>query len=313
MDETPHGTKVAFVGLGRLGGPLAANLVTAGFSVTGYDPDPAATGRLAGSRVAVAGTAAEAIRGAAAVLTCVRSRADLDAIFTPEHLTADAESGGSAKTVLDLSTISTADSAACAARLAREGVPYLRVAVSGSAQAAAGGQVSFFCSGPKDAYELHTPLLEAMGRSHVWVGGEDEARAVKIAVNVLVGIGMAALVEAVNLAESLGIDRREFLDVVAGTPLGSPFFAAKTPALIARDFAPAASLALITKDLDLALEAARQVGAQLPVTQRTQELYRQCHQRGWSERDFACIDDLYTSTVGHPAGGSAEEEQPCPQ
>jgi 3-hydroxyisobutyrate dehydrogenase len=308
MKETPHGKKVAFVGLGRLGGPLAANLAAAGFSVSGYDPDTAATGRLAGSRVAVAGTAAEAIRGASAVLTCVRGRADLDAIFTPEHLAAEAGSAGSPRTVLDLSTISTADSAACAARLGREGVSYLRVAVSGSAQAAAGRQVSFFCSGPKEAYERHAPLLEAMGRSHVWVGDEDEARAVKIAVNVLVGIGMAALVEAVTLAESLGIGRQQFLDVVAGTPLGSPFYAAKTPALIARDYAPAASLALITKDLDLALDAARQAGAHLPVTQRTQELYRLCDQRGWSERDFACIDDLYTSAAGQPAGGSDDEE-----
>jgi 3-hydroxyisobutyrate dehydrogenase len=305
MDETHHGTKVAFVGLGRLGGPLATNLAAAGFPVTGYDPDPAATGRLAGSRIAVAGTAAEAIRGAEAVLTCVRSRADLDAILAPEHLAAGA---GSAQTVLDLSTISTADSAACAAHLGRQGVAYLRVAVSGSAQAAAARQVSFFCSGPKEAYEHHTPLLEAMGRSHVWVGGRDEARAVKIAVNVLVGIGMASLVEAVTLAESLGIGRQQFLDVVAGTPLGSPFFAAKTPALVARDYTPAASLALMTKDLDLALDAAQQVGAELPVTERALQLYRLCDRRGWAERDFACIDDLYTSTAGRPAGGSTDEE-----
>jgi 3-hydroxyisobutyrate dehydrogenase len=305
MDETPRGTTIAFVGLGRLGGPLAANLAAAGFPVSGYDPDTAATGRLAGSRIAVAGSAAEAIGGAEAVLTCVRSRADLDAIFTAEHFAAGA---GRARTVLDLSTISTADSAACATRLGREGVRYLRVAVSGSAQAAAAKQVSFFCSGPKEAYDQHAPLLEAMGRSHVWVGGQDEARAVKIAVNVLVGIGMASLVEAVNLAESLGIERQQFLDVVAGTPLGSPFFEAKTPALVARDYTPAASLALITKDLDLALDAARQVGGELPVAERALQLYRLCDQRGWAERDFACIDDLYSPVVGRSAGEGSEEE-----
>jgi 3-hydroxyisobutyrate dehydrogenase len=241
--------------------------------------------------------------------------ADLDAIFAPEHLAAcaagEAGSGSTAGTrtaVLDLSTISTADSAACAARLGRQGLPYLRVAVSGSAQAAAARQVSFFCSGPKEAYEHHTPLLEAMGRSHVWVGGQEEARAVKIAVNVLVGIGMASLVEAVTLAESLGIGRQQFLDVVAGTPLGSPFFAAKTPALIAQDYRPAASLALMTKDLDLALDAAQQAGAELPVTERALQQYRLCDQRGWAERDFACIDDLYTSPAGRPAGASTDEE-----
>lgn len=305
MDETPRGTKVAFMGLGRLGGPLATNLAAAGFPVTGYDPDPAATERLTGSRIDVVDTAAEAIRGAEAVLTCVRSRADLDAILAAEHLAADA---GSGQTVLDFSTISTTDSAACAERLSREGVRYLRVAVSGSAQAAATRQVSFFCSGPKEAYEQYTPLLEAMGRNHVWVGGQDEARAIKIAVNVLVGIGMASLVEAVTLAESLGISRQQFLDVVAGTPLGSPFFAAKTPALIAQDYRPAASLALMTKDLDLALDAAQQAGAELPVTERALQQYRLCDQRGWAERDFACIDDLYTSPSGRPAGGSTDEE-----
>jgi 3-hydroxyisobutyrate dehydrogenase len=140
------------------------------------------------------------------------------------------------------------------------------------------------------------------------VGEEDEARAVKIAVNVLVGIGMAGLVEAVNLAEGMGIGRQQFLDVVAGTPLASPFFAAKTPALVAQDYTPAASLALMTKDLGLALDAAQQVGAELPVTEQALQRYRLCDERGWAERDFACIDDLYTSAAGRPAGGSTDEE-----
>jgi 3-hydroxyisobutyrate dehydrogenase-like beta-hydroxyacid dehydrogenase len=306
MGDAPPDVRVGFIGLGRLGGPLAANLAEAGYRVTGYDQDPAAAGRLGAGRIAVAASTAEAIRGADTVITCVRSRDDLDSMLAATGLT-DAPCG--VRAVLDFSTISPGDSAGIAERLERAGVAFLRVAVSGSAQAAAARQVSFICSGPRNVYGAHVPLLESIGRSHTWVGPGDEARSIKIAVNVLVGIGMASLVEAVSLAEDLGIDRKQFLDVVAHTSLASPFFAAKTPALVERDYTPAASLAVMKKDLDLALAACGETARELPLTDLVRGLYSACAERGWAERDFACLDELYHAPGPVPGARTLTEDQ----
>ncbi|MCW2870470.1 NAD(P)-dependent oxidoreductase [Actinacidiphila oryziradicis] len=310
MDKATHHPRIAFVGLGRLGGPLAANLAEAGFHVTGYDQDPVATGRLGTERIRGADSVAAAIDDAQLVMTCVRSAADLDKVLSAPGVT---EALAGVEALLDFSTISPADSAECAERLERHGIAFLRVAVSGSAQAAAARQVSFICSGPKDTYERHTALLEATGRSHTWVGTRDEARAVKIAINMLVGVGMASLIESVALAERLGIGRQQFLDVVAGSAVGSPFFAAKTPALVAHDYTPAASLALMKKDLDLAMAASAEAGVTLPVTQVALDLYDVCAERGWAERDFACLDELYSASENLPSGGAAPtpQEETC--
>jgi 3-hydroxyisobutyrate dehydrogenase-like beta-hydroxyacid dehydrogenase len=306
MGEVPTDVRVGFIGLGRLGGPLAANLAEAGYQVTGYDQDPAAAARLGAGRIAAAASTAEAIRGADTVITCVRGSDDLDSALAAAGFDG---APNSVRTVLDFSTISPGDSARVAERLEQSGTAFLRVAVSGSAQAAAARQVSFICSGPRDTYRVHAPLLESIGRSHTWVGSGDEARSIKIAVNVLVGIGMASLIEAVSLAESLNIGRQQFLDVVAQSALASPFFAAKTPALVERDYTPAASLAVMKKDLDLALAACEEVGRELPLTDLVRGLYSTCAERGWAERDFACLDELYHDPGQPPAVRVLQEDQ----
>lgn len=308
MGDRPAHVRVGFIGLGRLGGPLAGSLATAGYPVTGYDQDPSAAERARADRIRTAASTAEAVRGAEVVMTCVRSRDDFDSALTAAGIGAGPDS---MRTVIDFSTISPGDSAQLARRVTQAGASFLRVAVSGSAQAAAARQVSFICSGPRDVYERYAPLLESMGRSHTWVGSGDEARSIKIAVNVLVGLGMASLVEAVTLAEGLGIARQQFLDVVAQSALASPFFAAKTPALVARDYAPAASLAVMRKDLNLALAASGETGRVLPLTDLARVLYGACADRGWDERDFACLDELYSTPQQLPATRPVQEEDPC--
>ncbi|MEN3268957.1 NAD(P)-dependent oxidoreductase [Pseudonocardia sp.] len=289
-------TSIGFIGLGSLGAPLARNLAAAGYTVTGHDANEQAVTRLTGDGVAGAGSAEQVGRRSTVVFTCVRSSADLEQVLSGPAGLLSGLAPGSA--VLDLSTLSPEASAFHAEAIEAAGSRYLRVAVSGSAAAAAARQVSFICSGPQDLYESSGPLLDALGRSRTHVGEGDEARSIKIAVNMLVGIGLAALVEAVALADGLGIDRRLFLDVVEQSAVGSPFVSAKATALVERDYTPAASLALMLKDLDLALDAGRATKLTLPVTELAQKLYNECRERGWAERDFACIAELYESPAG---------------
>jgi 3-hydroxyisobutyrate dehydrogenase-like beta-hydroxyacid dehydrogenase len=287
---------IGFIGLGSLGAPLARNLVAAGYPVTGHDVNEHAVTRLASDGVAAGGSAEMVGRRSTVVFTCVRSSADLDQVLTgPGGLLSGLVPGSA---VLDLSTLSPEGSAFHAKAVEAAGSRYLRVAVSGSAAAAAARQVSFICSGPRDLYESSVPLLDALGRSRIHVGEGDEARSVKIAVNMLVGIGLVALIEAVALADSLGIDRRRFLDVVEQSAVGSPFVSAKATALVERDYTPAASLALMLKDLDLALDAGRATKLTLPVTALAHKLYDECRERGWAERDFACLAELYEAPAG---------------
>jgi 3-hydroxyisobutyrate dehydrogenase-like beta-hydroxyacid dehydrogenase len=293
-----QGSTLGFIGLGRLGAPIAQNLIADGYRVIGFDQSSQALADFARSGGREAKSAAEVGRGSAVVFTCVRTADDLTAVLTgPDGLLAGLPPGSA---VLDLSTMAPDASAKHAQTIEAAGSEFLRVAVSGSAPAATARQISFLCSGPHPLYERFTPLLDALGRGHVHVGKSDEARSVKIAVNMLVGVGMAAMVEAVTLADGLGIDRRQFLEAVEQSAVGSPFVSAKVSALADRDYTPAASLALMLKDLDLALAAGGGIEQRLPVTELTRNLYARCHDRGWAERDFACLAELYDSPAELP-------------
>ena len=290
MTYSADTTQVGFLGLGRLGGPIASNLASAGYAVVGFDPDPAAGERLGSSAVRFIPDAAECATFSQVMITCLRGAGDVHG--TLDRLR-EAGSLDGVEALLDLSTISPADSEGLARQLGKDGVAYLRVTVSGSAQAAATRQISLMCSGDEELYERCTPLLGAVGRGHVWLGAAEEAKAAKVAVNMLVGVGLASLIESVRLAEGMGIDRQRFLDVVAQTAVASPFFQAKTPALVNRDYTPAASLALMKKDLDLAVTVSSDVGTPLPLTDLARALYTACDAQGWAEKDFACLDELY--------------------
>jgi 3-hydroxyisobutyrate dehydrogenase len=291
---TEQKMRVIFLGLGRLGGPLAANLAAAGHEVAGYDPDDQARARLHDASVAVHADIAALPREVDVILTCLRGPDEISTAFDDYER---AHGHLSAPTAIDFSTISPADSAELARRLKRSGTTLLRVAVSGSAQAAEAKQVAFICSGPAEVYSDHTHLLDAIGRSHSWVGAEDESRAVKLAMNLIVGAGLAALIEAVTLAEGLGIERKLFLDVVSNSAVASPFYAAKTDALVNRDYTPAATTTLMKKDLNLALKAAEQLGRTLPLADASHDLYARCIELGWAEQDFACLYELYEQSA----------------
>jgi 3-hydroxyisobutyrate dehydrogenase len=289
MTYSADTTRVGFMGLGRLGGPIATNLATDGYAVTGFDPDPAARARMESSAVRVTPEASQCAASSQVLITCLRGSDDVHATL---DLLSRAGSLVGIEALLDLSTISPGDSESLARRLGEEGVSYLRVTVSGSAQAAAARQISLMCSGDHEHYKRCAPILDSVGRSHMWLGPEEEAKAAKVAVNMLVGVGLASLIESVRLAEGMGIDRQKFLDVLA-----------KTPALVNRDYTPAASLALMVKDLELAAAVSADVGTTLPLTDLTRALYAACDAQGWAERDFACLDELYDQPDKLPGAG----------
>lgn len=275
---------IGWIGLGRMGSVMAPRLVAAGWTVTGYDLDPA---RAAGCGVAVAAAPADLAAGADVLISTICDDAAFRALL--------AELAGALRpgtTLIDMSTLSPDASAHAAALLHNAGVAYLRAPVSGSTGLAAEGALSLFVSGPREVFEARRPLLEVLGKRITWLGPAEEARVAKLVVNALVGAINGALAEALALAEAGGLDRATVIDLIAGSAAASPYIASKVDKLKARDWTPAASVSLIGKDLDLVLALAEARGVAMPLAALNRARLAEAEALGWGERDMSALAAL---------------------
>ena len=171
----------------------------------------------------------------------------------------------------------------------RRGVSFLRAPVSGNPSVIVAGNLGIIVSGPKDVFERLAGTLRDIGPNVFHVGTAEEARIVKLALNLMIGGTAQLMAEALVLAEKYGIDRGKMLEVMGGSAAGSPFVKYKTDALVADDYTSTFSSSLLFKDLALALEAGHQVAAPLPVTALTQQLVQGCMAMGMADDDFMAL------------------------
>ncbi|HMO09449.1 MAG TPA: NAD(P)-binding domain-containing protein, partial [Paracoccaceae bacterium] len=197
--------KVAVIGLGNMGGPMAANLVAAGHAVSGFD----VTGR-GPAGVAMAATAAAAVAGAAVVITMLPDGAILRAVAA-QVIPAMAPGA----VLCDCSTVDVESARAVAAQAAAAGLSALDAPVSGGVGGAAAGTLTFMVGGPAEAFGRVEPLFDAMGRKAVYCGEAGAGQAAKICNNMILGVTMIATCEAFALADKLGLDRQKMFDVVS--------------------------------------------------------------------------------------------------
>ncbi|MCX4530872.1 3-hydroxyisobutyrate dehydrogenase [Streptomyces sp. NBC_00841] len=270
---------VGFIGLGNMGGPMAANLVTAGHDVRGYDlsPDALAAARQAG--VTLAGSVADCVAGAQVVITMLPTgRHVRDVVVGPGGVVEHAAAG---TLLIDSSTIDIQSSRAVHASLTACGLPAVDAPVSGGVAKAAAGTLTFMVGGEMDAVDLARPYLEAMGATIVHAGPAGTGQAAKICNNMLFGTTMTAVAESFVLAERLGLDAQRLFDIV--TTSSGDSWALRNfcpwPGLVegsAADNGYRANFAaaLMSKDLRLALAAAEEAGVELPVSGRADELFR---------------------------------------
>jgi 3-hydroxyisobutyrate dehydrogenase len=191
--------------------------------------------------------------------------------------------------LIDMSTVSPADSEIVAGACGRAKVDYLRAPVTGSTVLAAAGSLGTFASGPKHRYDEALPIFQVFGPRQFYLGPGDEARAMKLALNMLIGITMVGLAEGLLLAEKSGLDWSQVLEIYCNSAVGSPYVNYKAPPLAKRDFDPAFTTRGICKDFDLAIEAARDVGAASPLTVLSRQLFQATVDGGWGERDFSAV------------------------
>ncbi|WP_299420149.1 3-hydroxyisobutyrate dehydrogenase [uncultured Shimia sp.] len=279
--------KIGFIGLGNMGGPMAANLAKAGHEVTGFDmADVAIDG------VTMADTGAAAATGADVVITMLPNGQILRAVAN--EIIPVMSKGA---TFVDCSTVDVDSARAVAEQATTAGLLPVDAPVSGGVGGAAGGTLTFMAGGSKDAFAKADPLFDIMGQKAVHCGDAGAGQAAKICNNMILGVTMIATCEAFALADKLGLDRQSMFDVVS-TSSGyswtmnaycpAPGVGPQSPA--DNDYQPGFASELMLKDLRLSQQAAESADADTPMGQAAAALYEQfVENEGGLGTDFSAM------------------------
>ena len=284
--------KVAFIGLGLMGNPMAANLVKAGHEVTGFDLASTNLQRAAMAGVSAAKSAAEAVAAADVVVTMLPAGKDTLSVWGGGIMQA-AKPG---TLFIDSSTIDVASARAAHDIATKSNMLSLDAPVSGGVGGAEAGTLTFMCGGSAVAFEKAKPVLESMGKRIVHCGDAGAGQSAKICNNMILGISMIGVCEAFVLAEKLGLSHQALFDVASTSsgqcwsltsycPVPGPVAAAPSN----REYKPGFSSALMWKDLKLAQEAAAAAGAVTPLGAEAAQLYAMHNAWGEGGADFSGI------------------------
>jgi 3-hydroxyisobutyrate dehydrogenase len=290
--------KLGWIGVGRMGYPMAERLAKAGADVSVYNRTRAKAQPLAKAGAALVDRPAD-LADRDIVFTMIAGSDDLKQVTVGKDgvLTSP---GKAPRILIDCSTVSEESSAEVRTAAAKLGTQMLAAPVSGNGKVVKAGKLSLVVSGPRDAYETALPYLERLGQGVSYVGDGELARMVKICHNVFLGILIQGLVEVTVLAQKGGVPRHAFLDFINKSVLGSTFTRYKTPALVNLDFAPTFTPVLLRKDLDLGLAAARKAGAPMAVTALVREILQGLIGQGFVDEDFATLLVQQARAAGMP-------------
>jgi len=260
---------IGWIGMGRMGFPMAERLVKAGYDVKVWNRTRSKAEPLAEQGALLVDSPAD-LAGVDVLTTMVSTGKDVEALYFGENgvLTGEGVPG----IFLDMSSIGTDQSADIRARLAEKGAEFVCSPVSGNGKCVKAGKLSAVVSGPKAAFDKVEDIIGAIAANGVSYVGEGElARFCKIAHNVMLGVVTQNLAEITILAQKAGVPRRAFLDFMNNSVMGSIFTRYKTNALVNLDWTTTFTPALLRKDMDLGLGAGRELDVAMPVTAATRE------------------------------------------
>ena len=293
-------TNIAFIGLGNMGGPMAANLVKAGHKVIAFDLVAASRDQAKSDGAAIAESSVATVKGADAVITMLPAGKHVISVWNE---VVPAMSKGAL--IIDCSTIDVESAKQAHALAAKHGLPSVDAPVSGGTGGAKGATLTFMCGGEEKAFAAAKPVLAKMGRKIVHCGGAGAGQAAKICNNMILGISMIAVSEAFTLAEKLGLSHQALFDV-ASTSSGQcwsltnycpvPGPVPTSPAN--NEYKPGFASALMVKDLTLAQDAANAAGAATPLGKHAQEIYKAFDAAGHGGVDFSGIIQHVRSLTG---------------
>lgn len=303
--------RVGWVGLGKMGTPMAANLLAAGHALAVYNRSAGRAQALVDQGAALAPSAPALARECDVVISMVSDDAALQGITLDAGGLFEAAAPG--LVFIDMSTVSPAMSHRVAAVAQEKGIHYLRAPVSGSTTTAAAGALTILASGPKDAYDRCLPLLQVMGTKLYYLGPAEQARYLKVAINMMVGVTAGMLGEALALGERGGVEWTQMIEVINNSVVASPLLAYKAQMLATRDFAPMFTASQMAKDFDLALDAGRNGNVPMPLAAVSRQFLGAMIASGRGEQDFfayvAFLEEL--AGLGKNAGPHDQRETSC--
>ena len=284
--------KIAFIGLGNMGGPMAANLAKAQHHVTAFDLSDAAVAAAVEKGAHKAASAAEAVKGAEIVVTMLPAGKHVREVYEKDVL----PNAGKGTLLIDCSTIDVDSARHVATLAAKAGLEMVDGPVSGGVGGATAGTLTFMVGGPDAAFSKAKPILEKMGKNIVHAGASGNGQAAKICNNMILGVSMIAVSEAFMLAKRLGLDAQKMFDVVSTSsgqcwslinycPVPGPVPA--SPAN--RDYQAGFTAAMMLKDLNLAQQAASAAGASTPLGAEAAQLFSLFVNSGHAAKDFSGI------------------------
>jgi 3-hydroxyisobutyrate dehydrogenase len=296
-------TKIGFIGLGKMGAPMAVNLVKAGHDLKAYDVMPDGIERLTSAGAKAATDLQDAAAGVEAVITMLPSGAEVRDVYLGEKgILASARPG---TLFIDCSTIDVATARNVAAEAKTSGMAMIDAPVSGGVAGAEGATLTFMAGGSDSAFAQAGPILQSMGKTAVHAGGAGNGQAAKICNNMILGISMIAVCEAFALADKLGLDQQKLFDIASKAsgqcwsltsycPVPGPV--PSSPAN--RNYAPGFTAAMMLKDLRLAQDAAMKSGAATPLGASAAQLYSLLCAQGRDASDFSSMFQFLEGEIG---------------
>ena len=279
-------SKLGFIGLGIMGAPMAAHLISAGHEVflTTRRTVPAAL--LTGAASACS-SAREVAEKADIIFLMLPDTPDVAAVLFGDHGVAAGLSAG--KTVVDMSSISPMDTKSFAEKINALGCDYLDAPVSGGEVGAKAASLTIMVGGPADAFDKVLPLFQLMGKNITLVGGNGDGQTCKVANQIIVALNIAAVGEALLFASKAGADPAKVRQALMGGFAASRILEVHGERMIKRTFAPGFRIALHQKDLNLALAGAKQLGVALPQTAGAAQLMQACSANGMQDLDHSAL------------------------
>lgn len=276
--------QIGWIGLGKMGVPMSKRLLADGYPVCVYNRTKAKADSVLTAGATWCGSMADLGSKAEIVFSMIADDKALQQVALDAGNVLDTMRPGSI--FIEMSTVSPTLSAKVAAACQERKIGYLRAPVSGSTVLADSGKLTVLCSGPKESFEKAKPLFEQLAAKVFHVGENDEARFLKLLLNMMVGTTAAMLGEAVAFGEAGGLNWEQMLEVIGASVVASPLVAYKLAPLSKRDFSPAFEANQMAKDFDLVLDAAKNVNAVMPVTSLVRQFWTMMHAQGKGGQDF---------------------------
>ena len=283
--------QIGFVGLGIMGKPMAHHLLDAGFPLIVYNRTASKCQPLADAGAAVAASPAEVARNSDVVIVIVNDTPDVEAVFFGPHGLAEGVSCG--KVVIDMSTISPQATERFAKQFAEVGVEMMDAPVSGGERGAIAGTLTIMVGGKKEVFDRCLPLFEAMGKNIVLAGPHGSGHRVKLVNQILCGIHIVAMNEALTFARKAGLDVNTALNIVASGAAGSWMLSNLGPKVVAGDYSPGFKIKLQQKDLRLAREALQKLGLESPALEHAYQQFTKAVDQDLGELGTQGLITLY--------------------